>query len=154
MVRSILETTLPTLSTQLLIFSIVKVFKNGEDWPWTSDFIRAIQICAAAGATLMNMSLGRDSFSQTETSSAITRIFNQGVLLVAAAGSDGNSVKNYPASYASRMSVAVVDRNNNCGLYSQFNSQVSIAAPGVGAVAIHQHCRHYNQVSYPVASLL
>ena len=55
---------------------------------------------------------------------------NADILLVAAAGNDGNSAKSYPASYDAVMSVAAVDSNENRASYSQYNDQVEIAAPG------------------------
>ena len=56
---------------------------------------------------------------------------NEGVILVAAAGnSDGDSYF-YPASYNSVMSVAAVDSKSNRAIFSQYNDQVDIAAPGV-----------------------
>ncbi len=55
---------------------------------------------------------------------------NEGVILVAAAGnSDGDSYF-YPASYNSVMSVAAVDSKSNRAIFSQYNDQVDIAAPG------------------------
>ena len=53
------------------------------------------------------------------------------MLIVAAAGNDGNSALNYLASYQSVMSVAAVDSSKNKAGFSQFNEQVEIAAPGV-----------------------
>ena len=53
----------------------------------------------------------------------MARIFNQGVLLVAAAGNDGNSGYGYPASYSSVMSVAAVDSSNRRASFSQFNDE-------------------------------
>ncbi len=41
----------------------------------------------------------------------------------------------YPAGYASVMSVAAVDLNSAKASFSQFNSDVEIAAPGVGVVS-------------------
>jgi len=56
---------------------------------------------------------------------------NQDILFVAAAGNDGNSVLNYPASYPALISVAAIDSNKNKAGFSQYNSQVEISGPGV-----------------------
>ena len=110
---------------------IVKIFDNSGSWTHTSNLIQAVESCAAAGSTVVNMSLGCDDcFSQAQND-AFTRIYNQGVLLVAAAGNSGNSAKSYPASYSSVMSVAAVDKDNNHAHFSQFNDAVDITAPGV-----------------------
>ncbi len=108
---------------------IVKVFgENG--WTKTSDLIRAVEHCAAVGANIVNMSLGTSHYSKTHDD-AMARIYNQGVLLVAAAGNNGSPSKFYPASYPSVMSVAAIDSNNKKAVFSQYNNQVNIAAPGV-----------------------
>ncbi len=113
---------------------IVKIFGDDGTSTRTSDLIRAVENCAAAGATVVNMSLGSDFYSQAKND-AMARIFNQGVLLVAAAGNNGSSSKSYPASYPSVMSVAAVDSSNRKAEFSQYNDQVDIAAPGVGVLS-------------------
>jgi subtilisin family serine protease len=57
--------------------------------------------------------------------------YSKGVLSVAAAGNFGNAVLSYPASYDSVISVAAVDQNEEIAYFSQYNSQVELAAPGV-----------------------
>ena len=81
------------------------------------------------------MSLGGGGFNQLENA-AYNRIFeDENVLLVAAAGNDGNTAFSYPASYDSVMSVAAVDRFENHASFSQWNNQVDIAAPGVDVLS-------------------
>ena len=53
------------------------------------------------------------------------------VLIIAAAGNDGNSDFSYPASYESVMSIAAVRSNKNKASFSQFNDQVELSGPGV-----------------------
>src|SRR5690606_3054720 len=53
------------------------------------------------------------------------------VLVVAAAGNSGSSALSYPASYDSVVSVAAVASRGNRASFSQYNSQVEVAAPGV-----------------------
>jgi subtilisin family serine protease len=110
---------------------IVKVFNDSGSWAYGSDLIEAISQCKAAGATVISMSLG-GSASSTAEKSAFDSAFASGILNVAAAGNDGNSSMSYPASYSSVMSVAAVDSSGNIANFSQYNSQVEIAAPGVG----------------------
>jgi len=57
------------------------------------------------------------------------------VLSVAAAGNDGNSRNSYPASYSSVISVAAIDEQRNWATFSQYNSQVELAAPGVAVLS-------------------
>lgn len=110
---------------------IVKIFNNNGDWAYGSDLIRAIEQCSDSGATVVNMSLGGPGSSQSERQ-AMQTFYNNGMLLVAAAGNDGNNRYSYPASYDSVYSVAATDSNNSRANFSQYNNQVEIAAPGVG----------------------
>lgn len=110
---------------------IVKVFNDSGSWAYGSDLIEAISQCKDAGATVISMSLGGSS-SSTAEQAAFDSAFASGILNVAAAGNDGNSSMSYPASYGSVMSVAAVDSSGSVANFSQYNSQVEIAAPGVG----------------------
>lgn len=108
---------------------IVKVF-NEEGWGYSSTLANAVNTCVTNGATVINMSLGGSGSSTTE-SNAMQAAFDQGVLLIAAAGNDGNTAMSYPASYNAVVSVAAIDKNKALADFSQRNSQVELAAPGV-----------------------
>ena len=109
---------------------IVKVFNDSGSWAYGSDLIQAINQCRAAGSTVISMSLGGGASSSSERA-AFDSAYASGILNIAAAGNDGNSTMSYPASYSSVMSVAAVDSSGNVANFSQYNSQVEIAAPGV-----------------------
>ncbi|MCU7554478.1 S8 family serine peptidase [Alteromonas sp. ASW11-19] len=108
---------------------IVKIFDDSGSWTYASDLIEAINQCQAAGSNVVNMSLGGGS-SSTAEQTAMQGFVDDGMMLVAAAGNDGNSTLSYPASYPAVMSVAAVDSSENHASYSQYNSAVEIAAPG------------------------
>ncbi|MDP3845542.1 MAG: S8 family serine peptidase [Pseudomonas sp.] len=110
---------------------IVKVFNNSGSWAYGSDLVMAIQQCRDAGSTVISMSLGGGGSSTTERN-AMDAAHQNGVLVVAAAGNSGSSALSYPASYDSVVSVAAVDSSGNRASFSQYNSQVEVAAPGVG----------------------
>jgi subtilisin family serine protease len=112
---------------------IVKVF-NEAGWGYSSSLVKAIQTCAENGANVVNMSLGGSQSSVTEQN-ALKRIYDQGVLLIAAAGNDGNTAHSYPASYDSVMSVAATDTNNDHAAFSQATDQVEISGPGVAILS-------------------
>ena len=116
---------------------IVKVF-DGEScaWSYASTLVDAATRCGDAGAKVINMSLGGGGASRTEEA-AFNDLNAKGVLSIAAAGNDGNNTQSYPASYASVVSVAAVDQNNVKADFSQFNSAVEIAAPGVGVLSTY-----------------
>jgi len=109
---------------------IVKVFNDSGSWAYGSDMVAAVDQCVAAGANVISMSLGGGAPSSAEQA-AFDNAAANGVLAIAAAGNDGNSTMSYPASYDSVMSVAAVDSSKNVAYFSQYNSQVEIAAPGV-----------------------
>lgn len=112
---------------------IVKVF-DAAGWAYSSSLIDAVSKCEAAGANVINMSLGGSRASRTEE-----RGFDQsnarGVLNIAAAGNDGNTRHSYPASYSSVVSVAAIDENKVVASFSQQTNQVELAAPGVGVLS-------------------
>lgn len=112
---------------------IVKVF-NESGWGYSSSLVKAIQTCADNGANVVNMSLGGSQSSVTEQN-ALQRIYDQGVLLIAAAGNDGNTAHSYPASYDSVMSVAAIDNQNAHAAFSQATDQVEISGPGVAILS-------------------
>ncbi|WP_254795556.1 S8 family serine peptidase [Arsukibacterium indicum] len=108
---------------------IIKVF-NEEGWGYSSTLANAVNTCVSNGSTVINMSLGGGGSNTTE-SNAMQAAFDQGVLLIAAAGNDGNTAMSYPASYNSVVSVAAIDKNKQLADFSQRNTQVELAAPGV-----------------------
>ncbi|KPH64532.1 S8 family serine peptidase [Pseudoalteromonas porphyrae] len=110
---------------------IVKVFNDQGRWAYGSDLVAAIGQCQSAGASVTSMSLGGPQSSNAERQ-AFANSYAQGMLHIAAAGNDANSSLSYPASYDSVVSVAAVDRSGRKASFSQYNSQVEIAAPGVG----------------------
>jgi len=110
---------------------IVKVFNDSGRWAYGSDLVKAIEQCQQAGANVTSMSLGGSGQSAAERQ-AFANSYAQGMLHIAAAGNGGNSSMSYPASYDAVVSVAAVDSRENKASFSQYNSQVEIAAPGVG----------------------
>ena len=117
---------------------IVKIFNDAGNWTTASNLVTAIQSCKNAGAKVVNMSLGGSSSTATEQN-ALASFYQGGMLLVAAAGNAGNSSLSYPASYSSVMSVAAVDSSRNRANYSQYNSQVEIAAPGSSVYSTYKN---------------
>ncbi len=86
----------------------ISVANNSGSWGGGS-LASAILKCRNAGADIINMSLGSESFSSTEAAILQDLYDNDGIAIVAAAGNDGNSVRSYPASYPTVISVAAID---------------------------------------------
>jgi len=112
---------------------IVKVF-GAAGWAYSSSLTTAANKCKAAGANVISMSLGGGRANKTEQR-AFDSLYSGGILSIAAAGNDGNTTMSYPASYSSVMSVAAVDENKAWATFSQYNSQVEIAGPGVAVLS-------------------
>ncbi|QNA87900.1 S8 family serine peptidase [Massilia sp. Dwa41.01b] len=112
---------------------IVKVF-GADGWAYSSTLASAANKCGAAGANVISMSLGGGGSSTTERN-AFDALQAKGVLNIAAAGNDGNTVVSYPAGYSSVMMVGAVDENKQWASFSQYNSKVEIAGPGVGVLS-------------------
>ncbi len=107
---------------------IVKVF-NESGWGYSGELTDAVDTCVNNGAKVINMSLGGAGSSNTEKN-ALQAAANTGVLLIAASGNDGDSTLSYPASYDSVMAVGAVDQSGKHAEFSQYTSQVEVAAPG------------------------
>lgn len=79
---------------------------------------------------VISMSLGGAAPSSVEEEAFTDAYTLYNALPIAAAGNDGNASMSYPASYDSVMSVAAVDADEAVTDFSQYNTQVEIAAPG------------------------
>lgn len=113
---------------------IVRVFGDDGAWAYSSDLAAAVGKCRVAGANVISMSLG-GLFGSTVEQQAFDNAYNAGVLSIAAAGNDGNTLTNYPAGYASVVSVAAVDNTEAHATFSNVNADVEISAPGVAVLS-------------------
>jgi thermitase len=81
------------------------------------------------GAQVINMSFGKTTGSDT-VAAAVKYAHDHGVVVVAAAGNEGNKARFYPASYPGVLSVAATNSNDNLYSWSTRGSWVRLAAPG------------------------
>ncbi len=113
---------------KIMPIRVLGVDGTGDTW----DTIAAIEFATQRGAAVINMSLGSSDGSEAEAE-AIRRATEAGTVVVAAAGNeagDGNYLE-YPASYPGVISVAAVGPDHKRAAFSNYNSWVTIAAPGV-----------------------
>jgi thermitase len=82
------------------------------------------------GAEIINMSLGGPSESST-LEEAINYAWNKGVVVVAAAGNNGDTTPMYPAYYTNCIAVAATNSNDGRASWSNYGDWVDVAAPGV-----------------------
>ena len=95
----------------------------------SAAIIKALYMAADADCDVINMSFG-SVMSDPLMNDAIQYAREKGCILVAAAGNDGRSVLNFPASYSGVISVGAVDKNNIVASFSQYNEQIDVVAPG------------------------
>lgn len=111
----------------------------GEQGGSSYDIMQALRFAAglsndsgtlpAKAADVINLSLGGGGASAAEQA-LFTEIFNQGIIVVAAAGNENSGSPSYPAAYEQVFSVSALDAVQNRAPYSNFGSSIDIAAPG------------------------
>lgn len=116
----------------------VKVLDN-EGGGYTSDVVAGIQWSINNNMRIANMSFGSDTYSIT-LKNACDNAYNQGLLLVAAAGNSGNMIGtgnniDYPARYDSVIAVVATDISDNRGIFSSTGPKAELAAPGVNILS-------------------
>jgi subtilisin len=117
---------------------------------YTSDLISAIEWAiethndtdSTNDIQIISMSLG-SSNKGTALEEACSQAYDSGILLVAAAGNDGNTrgtgdSVDYPAAYSSVIAVAATDSTNNRASFSSTGPAIELAAPGVSIYSTYQ----------------
>ena len=93
-----------------------------------STVMESIEACAASGAHIITLSIEGDVDDPLERD-YYHQLYNNNVLIIAAAGNSGNTGLHYPASYETVMSVGAIDMHGQRGVFSQCNTQVELVAP-------------------------
>jgi subtilisin family serine protease len=100
-------------------------------WPTVADGVRW---AADHGAQVINLSVGAPRALDV-LGAAVEYALTKGVVVVAAAGNDGENESFYPALYPGVVSVAGVDQSGARSSWSNFGSWVTVAAPGCATTA-------------------
>jgi|GEM_PF-2099887 len=95
----------------------------------TSALVPAIDDAVAQGACVLSMSWG-SSFDDPAIHDALQAAFDQGCLLVAAAGNDASTAPFYPAAHDFVMAVAASTTTDERASFSNYGDWVDLAAPG------------------------
>jgi subtilisin family serine protease len=97
---------------------------------YISDVIDGLQWCIDNQMQVINMSVGLledvESFHE-----AITKAYEQGIVLIAASGNSGENSVIYPAKYSEVIAVGASDFNNQIPYWSSQGPEVDIVAPGL-----------------------
>ncbi|MDD4778775.1 MAG: S8 family serine peptidase [Fermentimonas sp.] len=122
---------------------------------YVSNVIRAIDYAIEQHVDVINLSMGSTKISDIENA-AIQRAIQKGIVVVASAGNDGNSVYEYPASYENVISVGSISSDNNRSNFSNYNNKVDVVAPGeqIYSCALQSSYRYLNGTSFsaPIVS--
>lgn len=99
---------------------------------YTSDAVEAIEYAEKCGVKIVNCSWG----TPQDNPALLHHITNSSMLFVVAAGNDGNNIKDkpaYPASYdlPNLITVGAINNQGELAMFSNYGSQVHVAAPGV-----------------------
>jgi thermitase len=115
--------------------AICKALNSAGSGP-VSGVANCITYLKNKGAKVISMSLGGGASTALQQAVQNAYAGGNGSLVVAAAGNDGNSTVNYPAGYPEAVSVAATDRNDQKASFSNTNSDVEVAAAGVGVLSV------------------
>ncbi len=113
----------------------VKVFSS-DGTSTLSLIISGIYYAVDHGAKVINMSFSFGGTSQ-ELTNAINYANSQRVILVAAAGNNGQSVVVYPAGYSQVMGIGSTNNQDGRSSFSNYGSVVTMAAPGEGLITTY-----------------
>jgi subtilisin family serine protease len=80
---------------------------------------------------IISMSLGIPTLPPQSLYDAILEAYNQGIVIIAAAGNEHKEQVDYPANYDEVIAVAAVDQSEHLAEFSCYGSKVELSAPGV-----------------------
>lgn len=114
---------------QVRLMAVKVMNESGEG---TDGYVASgIRWAADNGAKVIVMSLGVDGTS-LPLQNAVDYASSRGVVLVSAAGNDGESVLTYPAAFPNVIGVGAVDDTDRRASFSNYGSGLDVMAPGVG----------------------
>ncbi len=103
---------------------------NGMGILLVEDAAAAIEYAAENGADVISMSWGGYGISEL-IKIAIEYAYDQGVVLVGAAGNSNSRTKHYPSAYDQVIAIAATAESDEKASFSNYGSWVDISAPGV-----------------------
>jgi len=119
----------------------VKVLGNSGSG-WDSDIAQGIDWAIGNGMDVISMSLGGAGYS-TALAEACQSAWDAGIILVAAAGNEGDGDPateelSYPAAFASVVAVGATNQSDALASFSNTGSYLSLAAPGVAVYSTYK----------------
>lgn len=111
-----------------VLYAVKVLNKKGQGW--LSDIIDGLDWCINNGIDVINMSFGTSSSNQT-FQEAITKVYNAGIVQIAAAGNNYGGPVDYPAAFRETIAVSAEDISDNFASFSSAGEEVDLIAPGV-----------------------
>lgn len=113
----------------------------GDDGAGSLDWIiKGIEWCINNDIHIISMSLGTN-YHHDSLYAAIKKAYDKNIIMVAAAGNDGDGGKtqtiDYPGFYEEVIAVSAVDSNEIIGGFSSTGSNVMISAAGVDVISTY-----------------
>lgn len=108
---------------------ILPVRVLGKDGGTTTDVIDGLDFALKNGARVVNMSYGSYYNDQMEHNK-LKQLAQAGVILVTSAGNDSVTIPHYPSSWDECICVSAIGPTDALASYSNYGSDVDIAAPG------------------------
>ncbi len=120
------------------------------------DIDQGVLWAATHGARVINMSLGSCgngcSPGSVAAADTMAAAWNQGCVLVGAAGNENSSGPSYPAAYQYVLGVAATDQADGRASFSNYGNYIDLAAPGVGIITTDALASNaYTDLTGPVA---
>jgi len=105
----------------------------GSDW---KKYAAAIDYAVDNGADIINMSIYANGKPPLVLEQALQRAAKHGVIVVGITGNDGKSQVSYPGRYSSVLAVSATDQSDHLASFSNYGSEVAVAAPGEKVTSI------------------
>ena len=117
-------------SASLLSIRVLDGEGQGDSFTVAKGIVEAVD----RGAKIINLSLGGSGGSAV-LKNAVEYAHEQGSVIVAAVGNEGENGVSYPAKFENVIGVTSVDANGRQSSFANYGEGVDIAAPGVGVYA-------------------
>ncbi len=103
-----------------------------------SSVLAGLRMAIELGDDVISLSIGSTSRS-LELREILNDAASKGIVVVAAAGNDGNglNIRNYPAAEPGVIAVGAVTSEGELADYSDYGSWIDLAAPGTGIVSTY-----------------
>ncbi|MCA9386860.1 S8 family serine peptidase [Candidatus Dojkabacteria bacterium] len=114
----------PAFNVSIMPISANKLF---DEYFTTQTVVEGIEYATQEGADIITLSL-TTSFKDSLLDKAIQNAYQEGVLVVAAAGNTNSTAPAYPASYDNVLSVGSINADNNRSSYSSYGNNIDVVA--------------------------